>query len=310
MEPAGDLLAAAGDEARAGVVVSQEVVPERHPVFGVGDAVVEQFADEPAPLGRIRIGDERLDAVGGRQEADKVEARAADERAIVGPRRTRDAPLPPQGVDDPVDGVLAAILGRRQVDLPQGELRLPARALEGEARLPGRFRLDPLFQHGDGFGRQRVALARHPIVGVGARDTGDDLARVSQGFDEAGRARVAPGERGLAGVHRKAPLPGIAGVTLAAVHPQDGHDIMGEVNGVCPSRHTERKQNKAKMPAGVRRRNGTSLDAANLEDSVQMLLSPATIPGADLRVIAAGTGHRSCFHGRAWRRRGRALRPH
>ena len=87
MQPGGDLPAATRDEARARVVVSEKVVPEREPVVGVGDIVGEQVTDESRALLGIGVGDKGLDAVGGGQQAHEVEARPADEGAVVTPWR-------------------------------------------------------------------------------------------------------------------------------------------------------------------------------------------------------------------------------
>ena len=115
VQPGGDLLAAAVDVAGAGVVVAQQVVPERQPVVGVGDAVVEQAADQRASLVRVGVGDERFDGRRRRQQADEIEASAADERRVVGQRRRRDAVLAPVGEHDAVDRVVDARLRRRQL---------------------------------------------------------------------------------------------------------------------------------------------------------------------------------------------------
>src|SRR3954471_13007692 len=44
IEPTSDLLAAAGDEASAGVIIPQQIVPEGEPMFGVGDVIGQQLA--------------------------------------------------------------------------------------------------------------------------------------------------------------------------------------------------------------------------------------------------------------------------
>ena len=115
IEPAGDLLAAAVDVAGARVVVAEQVVPEGQPVVGVGAAVVEHPADQPRALVGGRVVQERLELVGRRQQADHVEEQPAGERRVVQRLGRRDLVRGEIGVDDAVDGVVAAVASGREL---------------------------------------------------------------------------------------------------------------------------------------------------------------------------------------------------
>ena len=122
MEPGGDLLAATGDEAGAGVVVAEEIVPERHPVLGTGQIVVEELLDLSLAFARIGVGTESVDSLWGRKEADEIEADAADKCGVVAARWRRHPLRFLVGIDDPIDRMETAVVGRWQFHLtePQG----------------------------------------------------------------------------------------------------------------------------------------------------------------------------------------------
>ena len=230
VEPGGDLPPATSDEARARVVVTEEVVPECHPVVGVGHVVVEQVTDKPRVFVGIGVGHERFDPVGLGQQAHEIEARPADEGAVVTPGRPRHAVRRKRGIDDAVDGVRTTVHGRWQHDLAECEWGLPRRALEREAGLPRGLLVDPGLQGGDRLGRQRLAVAWHPIVGIIARDPGHEFAGGRTARNEPGRTGIAPGDEILAGVEREASLPRVAGVALTAVLSQDRHHLVREID--------------------------------------------------------------------------------
>ncbi|MFO0968575.1 MAG: hypothetical protein U0793_23710 [Gemmataceae bacterium] len=65
VEPAADLLAAAVDVARAGVIVAEHVVPEGEPVLGERAVLVQKLVDElNAAVGRL-VAQERVDLSAG-----------------------------------------------------------------------------------------------------------------------------------------------------------------------------------------------------------------------------------------------------
>ena len=202
-------------------------------MLGVGQLVVraEQFLDQQRPLAGIAVGHERLHPRGVGEQADEVEAHAADERPVVAPWRPGDSLRLPEGVDHAVDRIGAAVDGRRQIDRPQRQGRLPGRALEGETGFPGGLFVDPAPEHGDRLGRQRVAITGHPFVGVGAHDPGDELAPAGVPGEDPGLPRVAAGEEVVAGVEREPSLAGGTGVALTAVLHQEWCDVVREVDG-------------------------------------------------------------------------------
>ena len=124
------------------------------------------------------------------------------------------------------------MLGRRERHFPQPQGWLVDLPLKGKPLGPDRLLVDPRREDADRLGRERVSFARHPVVRVGARDPGNEFAFGRLTYHKAGRTGVAPGECRLAGVEREAPLARGARVALAAVHPQDRHHVMGEVD--CP----------------------------------------------------------------------------
>ena len=65
------------------LVVAQQVVPEAHPVLGVGLPVGEQAVDERVALGRARVFGEGLQLLGGGRQSVEVEIGAADERGAL-----------------------------------------------------------------------------------------------------------------------------------------------------------------------------------------------------------------------------------
>ena len=119
VEPGGDLLAAAGDEAGAGVVVAEEIVPERHPMLGAGQVVVEELLDLSLSLARIGVGTKSVDSRWGWEEADEIEADAADKRGVVAAWRRRHPLRFLIGIDDPIDRMETAVVGRWQFHLTE-----------------------------------------------------------------------------------------------------------------------------------------------------------------------------------------------
>ena len=76
VEPGGDRLAPAVDVTGALVIIPQQVVPERQPVFRVGDVVGQELPDQPAAFVGPMVGEE-----GGQRFADfPVVDRAGEQR--------------------------------------------------------------------------------------------------------------------------------------------------------------------------------------------------------------------------------------
>ena len=269
MQPRRDLPAAPGDEARAGVIVAEQVVPKRHPVLGVRHAVVQELAHEQGTLARISIRDERGDTVGVRQQADQVEARAPDEGVIVAAWGGGVAAGRLVGVHDPIDGIGAAVERRRQGHGGKLQGRLPRGAGEREALLPRGPFVDPPPQDGDRCVGQRGPVARHPQVGVVARDAGDQLTSGGVARDDPGGARVTAGDERLAGVHREPALPSVAEVTLGAVPLEDRHHFVHEIHRLtrdttCRPRQKRREEDRSRLSDGTPRHSDRSCRQTDL----------------------------------------------
>ena len=188
VEPGGDLLAATGDEAGAGVVVAEKIVPKRHPVLGASEIVVEKFLDLSLALAGVSVGAERFDSRWGRQEADEIEADAAEERGVVAARRRRHPLRFLVGIDDPIDRMEAAVVGRWQFHLTETQGGFVGVARKRKAILPRRLGVDPACEDRDRLRRQRFPFARHAEVGIGARDPADQFAPGGIAGHEARRA--------------------------------------------------------------------------------------------------------------------------
>jgi hypothetical protein len=80
VEPVADLLAPAGDEARAAVVIAQQVVPKRQPVLRVVHVALQQGLDE-RHVWPVWILLKRRQFLLRRQQADEIEMRPAQETA-------------------------------------------------------------------------------------------------------------------------------------------------------------------------------------------------------------------------------------
>lgn len=175
VEPAGDLLAASVDEAGAGVVVAQEVVPESHPVVGVVEFSHEEFGDFFATLiGRFG-GEENCEFVLGGEEADEIEVGAAEEGCVGDGFGWLDAVLFKVGAEEAIDGILIGRDGCGQVGLAMSEGGLPFFFAEGEPGFPGEAFIDPLGEEGNLRGGERIGFVRHAFVGVlGGEDFDQD----------------------------------------------------------------------------------------------------------------------------------------
>jgi hypothetical protein len=247
VEPLGDLRAPAGDEAGAGVVVAEQVVPERQPVLGVSRVVREQVTHELRALVRRLVGEELRQRLRLGQQAHEVEVRATGESGVVHRLRRCGFALREVRIEDAVNRVRAARDDGRQRGTTRLERRFVSRLLEREALLPRRARINPLAQQLHLLGREARALGRHLLVGVFCGDGLDErgLGGVA-GKDRL--AALAAGEQRRAVVHAEAALLLVARVALAAVLAQDGDDLVGEVHlarrgGGKAQRGGEQRQN-------------------------------------------------------------------
>ena len=116
VEPRGNLLAPTVDVARALVIISQQVVPERQPMLGVTAVVGEQTRDKLLAFVSALVAEELLDLLRRREQADDVEIDAAGEGAVIDRLAGLDLMLGEVRREQAVDGILQATLDRRQLD--------------------------------------------------------------------------------------------------------------------------------------------------------------------------------------------------
>ena len=229
VEPVGDLLATTVDIPGAGVIITQQVVPEDHPVVGVIDVTGEERADERLALVGTGIGREGAGFFGGRQQADEIQHDAALEGGVVRRRRGRRTLGRKPAVEHAVERMRASGFRLGQHGLARAQRRLEGWLLEGEPFGPDGTLLHPGAERGDLGGADARTFRRHTFVGIGADDGGEQasLRRLTR---KEHRAVLAAFEQRGTGVHREAALLLVAGVALAAVLPQDRHHLMGEVD--------------------------------------------------------------------------------
>ena len=229
IKPLGDLLAPAGDETGAGVVVAEKVVPEREPVLGVGRVVGEERAHERGAFVCGLVGEKLRERFRLRQQADEVEVRAAGEGGVVHGLGRRGFALGEVGVEDAVNGVRAACDGGRERGPTGLERWFVSRLLEREAIFPRRAGINPVAEQFHLLGREARALRRHLFVGVLGRD-GLDEPGLGGVAGEDGFATLAAHEEGRAVVQAEAAFLLVARVALGAVLAEDGGDLVGEVH--------------------------------------------------------------------------------
>ena len=162
VEPAADLLAPAVDEARAFVVVAQQVVPERQPMVRVVLPVGEQRPDERGAFLRRGIGEKVRRVAPG-------SAAARRGRGKPGARTTRSSTGAPGA-----DAMLCEVYGQQPIDRMirrsarqrhRARLQILRRRLgKRHAVRPGRALVDPRAQQTHLLRRPLRALLRHRRV--------------------------------------------------------------------------------------------------------------------------------------------------
>ena len=232
VKPAGDLLAAAVDEAGAGVVVAQDVVPKRQPMFRVRLAVIEQPADQrPAFVLRV-AGDERVQFRHRRQQADGVEINAPCKKPVRNHLDSRHPVLGEVRGQDAIDRMAALVTGQ----LRPARREIQHRCL-GKRRplLPRKPLVYPSAHQTDLLRRQPRALFRHDIVGVNA---GNQLNQVAVGAlaDHYRRSRVTAGEQFFTRLDAEASLGFAFAVALGAALFQQRRNLPGKTDLVLGRR--------------------------------------------------------------------------
>ena len=77
IQPRTDLLPPAIDITGAGIIVAEEVVPERQPMLGIGLGRVEQERDGLLAFSGGRVGEESRQLLRRRQQSDEVQIHPA-----------------------------------------------------------------------------------------------------------------------------------------------------------------------------------------------------------------------------------------
>jgi len=106
INPVGDLLAASVNEAGALVIVSEQIIPKRKPMFGVRLILSQQPMDQLRTLARRLIRQKRLQLSGRRKEPDRIQPNPTRVSAIIDHRPPALAYLGKIGIYDSIDRML------------------------------------------------------------------------------------------------------------------------------------------------------------------------------------------------------------
>ena len=144
---------------------------------------------------RIGVGDEGLDLLRRRRQADEIEIEPAAQRARIRLGRQREMLLRQLRADEGVDGI-ARFGGGRLPDCGERLQRPPIERIafrRARALRPDRALVDPRAQQADLLRRQRIALGRHLHVGIEPRDEMDQRALRAFAGHDVRRMLVAAG---------------------------------------------------------------------------------------------------------------------
>ena len=229
VEPIGNLLATAIDEAGPAIRIAKQVAPERQPVVGVGPAIVEQPGHQSGPLVGTRIALELAQLRHAGQQSHQVQINTPGEQAIVHGSARRDMLLGIVRLQNQVDRVGQVRTGRSRRHLRPA--RREGRAAEAEVDLgrPRQTLVDPAAQQCRLRGRKLGALGRHPPLGIVRGDQLEEQA-VARLAGSRGRTALAPRDERLPSFERQsAPILAPA-VALQAVLLQNRLDVPGKVD--------------------------------------------------------------------------------
>ena len=129
----------------------------------------QQGPDQFGPLIRSALGEEGGVFGGRRQDPDQVQVNATQEGRVIGDGGTGQLLRLHPRVKDAIEGVLAAILGRRQHRRSGLQGRLVSWLLKGKPARPHRPLGNPRLQFGNLRRTQARPLGRHAHIQVSAR---------------------------------------------------------------------------------------------------------------------------------------------
>jgi len=227
IEPVRNLLAAAIDEARAFVVVAEQVVPKREPVLGVIAFVREQPAHELRAFVGRAVAQKFVELLRRRQQADEVEVGAARESAVVHRHRKLDVMRGEVARENVVNRMHARALG--EFDFARLQV-LRRRFREGDAGRPRRALIDPRTQQPDLLRVPVRTFLWHHEIFVQTRHRLNDQTLGALADDRAG-PRVAAAQKRLARLERKAALVLSFCVAFDARGLEKRLDVADEIDG-------------------------------------------------------------------------------
>ena len=83
VEPTADLLSTAGDKTRAAVIIAEQIIEERKPVFGVTNIVVQKVANNLLAFVRSFVGHKSLQFLRFRKQPDQIERNSSQEYGVI-----------------------------------------------------------------------------------------------------------------------------------------------------------------------------------------------------------------------------------
>ena len=224
-----------------GVGIVRNVEPVAGPalaVVGRGEQAVDKFFIRVGGC----VGDERGHVLGRGRQADEVERQPADECAAIGLGRRSQPASGELNLDEPVNVVAGRRVGRWSWRHGGSGHRLPGPMVEpgvavavtgqpvGLGLGPGGARVDPLLEQCDLGGGEPVAIGRHPLLVVGARDPADQFTVAALAGDDH-RPEVATLDRPVFHIEPQSALLRIRPVAVAAAADEQRPDLPLKIDG-------------------------------------------------------------------------------
>ena len=231
MQPGCDLFSAARDESGSRVVVPQQVIPKRQPVFGIGQIVGQQFANELIPLVGFLTRQEFVELFGSGQQPIDVQCQTPIEGCIGNPCWSSHLLAYIVRIDNAIDGVLTPIRSGWQFDSARFQGWFIGDSLKAESLFPLGPGIDPGRQSGDLIGGNAIPFRRHHQSCVIRLQSPDQFALATLSGDGS-LACFAPGQQLFSSIHREATLLLVAGMTLPALLTQDRHNVVCKID-IC-----------------------------------------------------------------------------